>query len=96
MAKTKNKKEEKTPQQAWEEEKNAANSPAEEVAEPEPAEAEPAPRQPVEDLLAAKNVNAPIAAALMRYKRWGKGQKLTENQFDQALQEMLSKPASQV
>lgn len=53
-------------------------------------------KQPVEHWLAEKAVSRPIAAALMRYQRWGAGQKLTERQFDQALAEMLGKSAAEV
>ena len=61
-----------------------------------PAPAAPAPRRPVEDWLGRKKVPAPLAAALWRYTRWGRGRLVTEEQFDAVLADLSTKPASEV
>lgn len=55
-----------------------------------------APRKTVEAWLKARRVSAPLAAALWRYTRWGRGQKVTEEQFQKALDALHKRPAGEV
>jgi hypothetical protein len=68
---------------------------AEAAAEKQPAGPLPE-RKPVEAWLKTKRVPAPFAAALWRYTRWGRGRLVTEQQFQEALAALHTRPASEV
>lgn len=55
-----------------------------------------APRKTVEAWLKAKGVSAPLAAALWRYTKWGRGRLVSEEQFEEALGALYKRPASEV
>ncbi len=61
-----------------------------------PVDTTPAEKVPVEKLIEQAKLRKAIAAALMRYKRWGIGKLLTQAEFDAAVHEINTKPVSQV